>query len=177
MHRARTKLLIDYDLADINKQNTANSQQLGLLLIHPMNSCCVRECVVCAQTPVFKCTFLRFCLRSATYCCVHACVHEHLAAFLRHLKKIKKALSVFLDMRDSSAWLQPAWTIQCRTQWLCNPPWLTGKETLATGTTTQFSSGQEVNPPQLGLGREGGGHTLHMNNFLNEHYLNWWLVS
>lgn len=89
----------------------------------------------------------------------------------------KKTLSAFLDKHDSSAWLQPAWTIQCWTQWLCNPPWLTGKETLATGTTTQFSWGQEVNPPQLGPGREGGGHTLHMNNFLNEHYLNWWLVS
>lgn len=98
---------------------------------------------------------------------------RYLAALLMH----KKTLSVFLDMRDSSAWLQPVWTIQCRAQWLCNPPWLTGKETLATGTTTQFSWVQEVNPPQLGLGGEGGGHTLHMNNFLNEHYLNWWLVS
>lgn len=58
-----------------------------------------------------------------------------------------------LDMRDSSAWLQPAWTIQCWAQWLCNPPWLTGKETLATGTTTQFSWGQEVKTPQLGPGK------------------------
>lgn len=92
-------------------------------------------------------------------------------------KKKERTLSACLDMHDSSAWLQPAWTIQCWTQWLCNPPWLTGKETLATGTTTQFSWGQEVNPPQLGPGRKGGGHALHMNNFLNEHYLNWWLVS
>lgn len=65
----------------------------------------------------------------------------------------EKTPSAFLDMHDSSAWLQPARTIQQRTQRLCNPPWLTGKETLATGTTTQFSWGEEVSPLQLGPGR------------------------
>lgn len=65
----------------------------------------------------------------------------------------EKTPSAFLDMHDSSAWLQPARTIQQRTQRRCNPPWLTGKETLATGTTTQFSWGEEVSPLQLGPGR------------------------
>lgn len=169
------------DLIDMNKQNMTHSQQLGPLLIHQMNSCWVRvrdySRRVCVHTQNCVHTVLYvFLILKMQHICVH--VYRSLATLLRQKKKEKKkALSVFLDMRDSSAWLQPAWTIQCRTQWLCNPPWLTGKETLATGTTTQFSSGQEVNPPQLGLGREGAGHTLHMNNFLNEHYLTWWLVS
>lgn len=159
----------------LTEMNKAESQKLGLFQIHQMNSCCFGKCV-CAQIHVFNAVHvLRFYASIATnLVCLCLCVRVSRSTSQTFKKK---ALSVFLDMRDSSAWLQPAWTIKCRTQWLCNPPWLTGKETLATGTTTQFSSGHEVNAPQLGLGREGGEHTLHMNNFLNEHYLNWWLVS
>lgn len=88
---------------DMNKQNMTNSQRLGPFLIHQMNSCCAGECVHTHTHKIPQRTFL-----GGLHLYAYACMHRHCAAFLRY----KKALSVFLDMRDSSAWLQPAWTIQ-----------------------------------------------------------------
>jgi len=100
------------DLIDVNKQNMTNSQRLGPFLIYQMNSCCVggerEECIMynyCTLFVLFDCVSPRICARM------------HLAALLETSDgegKKERAQSVFLGMRDSSAWLQPAWTIQCR---------------------------------------------------------------